>query len=184
MSNWPCELRSALVLPKRTPAETNHADGRVVDREEHTLVDFSVGRDIGLGQLKDSVVSAGLRYAQFESTSAALFRGIPGWDLEDGFLFAAKYMPSDRYEGTIDARRTFEGTGVAGSWEASMALLGDADSGYLGVDWSLGGGVLFGRQETSITGTDEIRHFELPIATVLQIGEHNGPTLVTDFERE
>ena len=39
------------------------------------------------------------------------------------------------------------------SWEAGAPLLDWGEAGLLGIDWAVGAGVLFGRQETSIVET-------------------------------
>jgi hypothetical protein len=159
----------------------NHADPSIVDREEHTLVDFSVGHDLGFGGLNRSAVSAGLRYADLESTTHAVFRGIPDWNLVEGFATPFPGTPAThtRYDGEIDAQREFKGMGPIMSWEASYSVLGNPEMGRLGIDWSVGGGVLFGRQTTSIEGTEKASYFETGVFALIGLSDPAGPATVT-----
>ena len=71
-------------------------------------------------------------------------------------------------ENRVAAEREFRGAGPVVSWDASSGLIGGEDAGRVSVDWSLSGGLLFGRQnaraveETSgreITGTADETNF-------------------------
>jgi hypothetical protein len=53
------------------------------------------------------------------------------------------------------------------SWDASRRLWGDEAAGHLDADWSLGGGVLFGRQSTSLTGTEDSSYYLSDVVDVL-----------------
>jgi hypothetical protein len=131
----------------------NWSDSSAQEREKHLIADFDVGKDLGLGLLGDShsTVSAGLRYARFESTTAADMNGIPDWYIHPAWI---KY-PSHRHQYSADltADREFKGAGPTVSWEAAQHLLGSADTGHVDLDWSVTGGVLFGKQKTSVNGT-------------------------------
>ena len=131
----------------------NWSDSFAGEREKHFLADFSVGKDVGLGVLGEShsTVSAGLRYARLESTTSADMNGIPDWYIHQAWI---KY-PSHRHQYSADltANREFKGAGPTLSWEAAQHLLGSAETGHVDLDWSVGGGVLFGKQKTSVTGT-------------------------------
>ena len=153
---------------------TNHADGRITDREEHTLIDFMVGRDLGFGGLRRSSVSVGLRHAAFESTTDAVFRGMPDWELEEGFFFGPA-TPHTRYDGAFQAQREFSGVGPTASWEASYPLLGGDELGRLDIDWSVTGGVLFGDQETAITGSEKVSSFETGPIAIIGLADPDGP---------
>jgi len=152
------------------------------DREEHTLVDFLVGREFGFGMLNESTLSAGVRYADLESTTAAQIFGRTNWD----YPLAAKYLDSfppriggpfehDRYEAAFDAVREFKGAGPVLNWEASAPLLGNTDVGVLGLDWSLTGGALFGKRETTITGEETAEHFSFATEDRLRLPTSTTP---------
>ncbi|HEX5776062.1 MAG TPA: TonB-dependent receptor, partial [Caulobacteraceae bacterium] len=121
------------------------ANGR--DQERHQLIDFAVGRDFGIGGLSRSAVSAGLRHASFDSWTRAEMFGAPDRHiLEGGLIPGPDRTPFHQYTGFVEAQRDFEGTGPTLSWEASLPLLGGDDTGHLELDWSVSGGMLFGKQ--------------------------------------
>jgi outer membrane receptor protein involved in Fe transport len=159
----------------------NHADPSIVDREDHTLADFSVGHDLGFGGLAHSVGSVGIRYADLESTTLATFRGIPDWHIEEGFAAPFPGIPAThtRYDGEIDARRAFNGLGPMLSWEGSYSILDRPEMGRVGLDWSLGGGVLFGKQKTSIQGFEKASSFETGVFAIIGLSDPDGPLQVT-----
>ena len=129
------------------------------DREEHTIIDFTVGRDFGMGMAGEnssSALSAGLRYAELTSETSAHIFGPTNW-VQGDRDFLNKYpdpTTHDRFEGEFSADREFKGVGPVLSWEASAALLGDRDVGVLGLDWSVTGGVLFGKRKALVTGEE------------------------------
>ncbi len=130
-------------------------DAQAWEHEEHTIVDFAVGRDVGLGGVfARSTVNAGLRYADFQSVSRFSASVLANWDVTDGwFQYPSAY---DRFDTDIDADREFKGAGPILSWDAARTLLGNGRTGQLNVDWSVGGGVLFGKQKTAVAGYDQI----------------------------
>jgi len=130
---------------------TDWSDSSVREREEHVIADFAVGREVGLGWLGDSHSTAGvgLRYADFKSTSRFTAHGLD-WTLPDGW---AKYPSTrDEYQFDLTSERKFKGFGPVLSWDAAQRLLGNPQAGHLDLDWSLSGGVLFGKQQTATTG--------------------------------
>ena len=52
----------------------------------------------------------------------------------------------DQFTYRLDSDRSFEGTGPQLSWDASIRLIGDDERGHADLDWSVGGGVLFGKR--------------------------------------
>jgi len=48
------------------------------------------------------------------------------------------------------------------SWEASRALWENGDAAHLDLDWAIGGGLLFGKQKTAISGTEGMEYFSAP----------------------
>jgi outer membrane receptor protein involved in Fe transport len=131
----------------------NWSDSSSLEREEHDIVDFAMGKDVGLGILRDShsSLSAGLRFAQFQSSTSAILDGIPNTDFPEAFAYFP--MTFDHYRAEIDASREFQGVGPALSWDAAQRLWGSDYAGHVDLDWGLTGGVLFGKQTTDVTGT-------------------------------
>jgi hypothetical protein len=111
----------------------------------------------------------------------AIFRGIPDWDAHEGFIdsFYGAYVAHTRYDGAANADRQFKGLGPVATWEASYPFLGDADVGHLAVDWSVSGGALFGRQKTTISGSDKASYFLTDGFAVLGFRNPTGPISVT-----
>ncbi|HEX5775880.1 MAG TPA: TonB-dependent receptor, partial [Caulobacteraceae bacterium] len=140
----------------------NTSDTGAANWEEHEFIDFAVSRDVGLGfgpQARSSV-SLGLHYGQLESRTLASMNGIPDWDVLDHNFPKYDGATHHRYQAELLARRSFEGVGPVLSWEQFEGLLGNEEIGHLGVEWSASAGVLFGRQETDITGTYSAAFFQ------------------------
>jgi len=109
--------------------------------EKHLIVDFQAGKDLGLGMFGyegSSVVSAGVRYAQFTSRGSLNLHSVTPNVPSNYYLFNAAF----------DARRKFTGIGPSLSWDASADLAGNAADGRLTIDWGVDGALLFGRQRT------------------------------------
>ncbi len=133
------------------------SDAEVRGREDHTIVDFTVGRDFGLGAAADrSAVSAGLRYAEFGSLANVDSRGqsyvydVVGW----ASPFTRKPSFGEIREAEFNADREFEGVGPMLSWEAAKRLFGNDEVGHVDLDWSISGAVLFGKQNTNVSGSE------------------------------
>jgi outer membrane receptor protein involved in Fe transport len=129
------------------------SDGVAREREEHSLVDFSVGKDVGLGALSRSTFSAGVRHAEFEATNSLFGRAVVNWVTPIGWFF--EDVSYDEGAVSLQASREFSGTGPMLSWDAALPLLGDSRTGHLNLDWSIGAGALFGKQETVIEGEEQ-----------------------------
>jgi len=162
-----CDPNSPAFYPRSLKYATNWSDSLAQEHEEHRIAEFAVGRDAGLGSLADghSTIRAGLRYASFESTTRLNMIGIPDWNLVDGWI---KY-PNSRHEYRADVKadRRFKGAGPTLSWEAAKHLIGSDDMGHVDLDWSLTGGVLFGKQKTTLSGRYEVSYSN---------GKYQGPT--------
>jgi hypothetical protein len=90
--------------------------------------------------------------------------GIPDWNLPDGWLKYSAYYPQyaathHHYRADITAQREFTGAGPTASWEAAKQLIGNKDIGHVDLDWSITGGVLFGKQKTTAGGTEGSSYF-------------------------
>jgi outer membrane receptor protein involved in Fe transport len=162
---------------------TNWSSTSIWDKEQHAIVDFSVGRDIGMGLFQQSQLSAGLRFARLSSTAQSRIEGQPDWDFPAEY---AAFLPSQThvYESDVHAERKFEGAGPVVSWAASQPLIGSEQSGTLGLDWTVSGGVLFGKQKTTYEENLEDQYFNqgyfLPSSTALVVGRPRTPNEVTN----
>ncbi|HEX5776671.1 MAG TPA: TonB-dependent receptor, partial [Caulobacteraceae bacterium] len=134
------------------PGGTNYASTEARRREEHTLVDFMVGRDLGLGGGLKSQLSLGIRYAQFKSSSRLRLSGISEHDdLRPENIAKYSYINDiHRYESSMEARREFEGSGPAIAWEAAMPFLGGERTGRLNLDVGATAGAFFGKRTASV----------------------------------
>jgi hypothetical protein len=149
------ELKDVLTL---YPTFHDWSDATVKSREDHMADDFAVGKDLGIGALDKSSVTAGLRYAELNSTTAVTLDGIPDWEIPDGWY--QKYESTmHHYQATLDARREFRGAGPLLSWDAAKRLVGNEEIGHVDLDWSVNGGVLFGKQTSIVTGEQSAASF-------------------------
>ena len=155
------------------------------DQEKHTLVDFQVGRDLGLGLFGEderSTVSLGLRYAQFETTSRTSLVGIPEYVFPTGYVDSFSPVIWNEYDSRFSRTGEFRGTGPMVSWEASKRLFQIGDFGRANLDWSLTGGMLFGKQETSLEGDTRARYFA--VGEFFRALDSFGPTTVNETQLE
>ncbi len=125
-------------LTQPTNYGTGHYSGNARERESHTIIDFQIGKDLGLGmfgQDGSSVVSVGVRYAHFTSLTVT------------NFHTSTKYFSGG---GNTHIERSFVGAGPMISWQASMPLM-EGDNGGFSIDWGADGAVLFGRQTVNLS---------------------------------
>ena len=118
----------------------------------HAILDFQAGKDVGLGNFGSSVLSAGVRIAQFNVHTNVTAQSQPTNINAYGYyhIFRAKF----------DAARHFNGIGPTVSWNASTNLFGNPTSSSIALDWGVNGAVLFGRQRVSEAHqtTDNLKH--------------------------
>jgi hypothetical protein len=117
--------------------------GRASHIEQHGIVDFAVGRDVGLGMFGNSggtsTLTAGVRIAHFQAdtdiaeTLGIYYSGIP-------------YTTS--LPGKI--KRSFTGAGPRIAWNGSVPLPQNAAFTF---DWGVAGALLFGRQKSEFSIT-------------------------------
>lgn len=138
------EFTNGIVLSKL-------ADSKVVSRESHVIVDFAAGKDVGLGLFGHhgtSVVSAGVRFAQFSARSTITITGRPDIGIVYPTYFHAYPLSTFRqYSMHAQSARSFTGVGPSLSWTGTVDLLGEAQAGELDLDLALNAAVLFGRQK-------------------------------------
>jgi hypothetical protein len=127
------------------------ADTKTNNLGGDTVVDFQVGKDVGLGMLGhegSAVLTAGVRFAQIQQHSHIEMKARPEWVFLEtfGFLIDASYHS---YAANVDISRNFHGVGPSISWNAATPIAGSDEHGEVLFDWGLNAAVLFGRQKMS-----------------------------------
>ena len=144
-------------IPDR-PLYATLGDAQTGSRESHAVLDFQAGRDVGLGMFGaqgSSVISAGVRFAQFTSSSHATLHGrpvatfgppatVPGLYRNFRFPIHATYTAFAR------AGRSAHAVGPSLSWDASAPVAGNGSEATVNLDWGLNAAILFGRQRAQV----------------------------------
>lgn len=137
-------------------------DSKLAYDESHMTLDFSVGRDVGLGAFghdATSTISVGIRFAEFSNKSKVDAMGRPEIHIgRAGFNYAVSFY---NYTLSAEAARSFRGVGPSLSWNASAALLGNKDAGELTLDWGINGALLFGRQKAKVSHATQAYHMPI-----------------------
>jgi hypothetical protein len=135
------------------------SDAEAHSREEHHIVDFAVGYDLGIGG--ESSVSAGLRYADFQSDTSWMANAQADWNVPDGWAcFGGLGSPYcapvsyRRHHATLVASRRFKGAGPVAAWDGGMGLWNGERFGTVRLEASVAGGVLFGERKTMVSGSE------------------------------
>ncbi len=119
-----------------------------VTHESHAILDFQVGKDVGLGLFGKggtSVASLGVRFAQFTSEADFTLHARP--DL----TFPGKYQKYfHTFSVAAQSARSFHGMGPSLAWNGSAELFGNREDGGLTIDWGANAALLFGRQKASV----------------------------------
>jgi hypothetical protein len=137
-----------------TPAVRVFGDAQTTSEETHFIADFRAGKDVGLGMFgrgSTSVISAGVRFAQFTSKADVTLHARP----RDHVI--TKYSPPPykhmlysiarhTYTATLHARRNTHAIGPSLSWDASVPVAGSNNGMAVAFDWGANVAVLFGRQ--------------------------------------
>jgi hypothetical protein len=121
-------------------------------------MDFMAGKDVGLGlfgENVETVLSSGVRIAQFDAHSSVDIRARP--DLHFWFVTGSAASPNrfnvgpyfHTYHDTENASRKFRGVGPSISWSGSVPVA-EVDSNGLDFDWGANAAVLFGRQKADV----------------------------------
>jgi hypothetical protein len=147
-----------------TPQTAKFADTDVQNSEHHLIVDFQAGKDVGLGMFGrrgSSVLSAGVRFAQFSTKSDITLKSDPDWQFHYKYLpsLVGTRFPSSKFatgqiyhsnQAYLRAARSFHGVGPSISWNASAPVEGNTKDGELAFDWGVNAAILFGRQRTKV----------------------------------
>ncbi len=143
--------------PNNIETVANFADTQVRHQESHAVFDFSAGKDVGLGMLgrdASSVLSLGVRFAQFASNTTFDVRARPDLKFEDltfpayNITFRPPYFHT--FHATGRASRGFRGIGPSLSWSGSTPVMGDPQDGEMTLDWGANAGFLFGKQKAHV----------------------------------
>jgi len=152
------------------PHAAMYADAKSRHDESHLVLDFQVGKDVGLGLFgKDGAgtINAGVRIAQLVSHSTATFSARPSVtfykskkDLSRYGLGTKYYIRTSFYQNLLKghADRSFHGIGPSLSLDASVPIAGEQESVGLALDWGIDGAVLFGRQKANIVHNTAAYH--------------------------
>jgi hypothetical protein len=143
------------------PLANRFADAKTKQSEDHAIIDFQAGKDLGLGLLghnTSSSLSVGVRIAQFGSTSRATLAEDPDWALHSyhrtlhigprTIIIQSVHQPYHTFVGEFEAERSFHGIGPSLSWKSSTPFAGNTEDGALTLDWGVNASLLFGRQRT------------------------------------
>jgi hypothetical protein len=140
----------------QTPVDTAYVEQQAETTETHTILDFQVGRDVGVGALGRStevVVGFGARYAQFSRRSNASGHGSPDLEFESskfaGLLIPTKYrinIFNHASAARVERETNLHAIGPALSMNNTTRLFGDEEGGALDLDWGANASLLFGRQ--------------------------------------
>jgi len=140
----------------RTLFRAKFSDANAQSEENHAVLDFMAGKDVGLGTFGEkgtSVISAGVRFAQFVSKTNTALYARPVEDLNQ-VTAPGKYKlihpHYQTYTAVLHAKRSTHAVGPSLSWEASMPISGNGADSELTVDWGVNGAVLFGRQQVNV----------------------------------
>ena len=145
----------------KNPIAEKFAQTDAHSSEQHTVLDFQVGKDVGLGMFGSektvSTVSFGVRFAQFSRQSNITLRSDPDWHFNYKYLnipsygitnFKAVYgQPYHSNFAHLATRTSFHGIGPSVSWKGSIPVVGNKDAGTVAFDWGANAALLFGRQK-------------------------------------
>jgi hypothetical protein len=142
------------------PTTNLYAEGSVSNSESHAILDFQVGKDIGIGFLghgTDSIISFGARYAQMSAKSKGNIDAHPDAVFEQrtiNILGNQKYRIYTPGHGSVSSENRADSLRALGpsiSMKNTTGLLGTVDDGQLALDWGVNAAVLFGRQKANIS---------------------------------
>ena len=146
---------TGFVLPLNAAAFSDSLNSQ---KQSHAIIDFSAGRDVGIGKFGrsgGSTIDIGVRAAQFSSKTETTIVGRPEVQVAD----TGKYATFNNYILEGHANRSFHGVGPSLAWNASAALLGNSEAGEVTVDWGINGAVLFGRQKAQVEHSTSAYNF-------------------------
>ncbi len=182
----PSYTKSALLGTRPyTPHHTNYVIQASDNKEAHVILDFQVGKDIGIGLFggqMESVLSAGVRYAQMSTSSNghsyaqpdARFYGHGGINILGKYQYIIR--PNTHNSATIQQRiGSFRGVGPSLSWNNTTGLAGDVADGQLALDWGANAALLFGRQKSKVNYSTSAHYNQITagLGQTASITHHN-----------
>ncbi len=113
-------------------------NGTAHNNESHIIVDFQVGKDVGLGfgANGNSTLHAGVRIAQIRSRA----------DVHINTESPLSYYGTFHNQVDTGISRKFEGVGPSIAWDGTVPMAGTVQDGELAFDWAANAALLFGRQ--------------------------------------
>ncbi|HVT23900.1 MAG TPA: TonB-dependent receptor [Rhizomicrobium sp.] len=124
-------------------------DSRNISHESHVMLDFTLGKDVGLGSMGSGTLSGGVRIAQFSEQTKVDIGANPNYH----FYATVGQKYHDNYDFTSDEKRNFHGMGPLVMWDANQVLWGMGDDAQITFDWGINAGVLFGEQKVVLHHT-------------------------------
>jgi hypothetical protein len=122
--------------------DAEYVQSNSVEHESRTILDFTAGRDIGIGALGgEAELSGGVRVVQFGSDQKASITAFPSFQYQHSH---------NRFEGQMQAKRDFDGVGPSIAWDASTPIAGNVQKGEITFDWGANAAILFGRRKADI----------------------------------
>jgi hypothetical protein len=148
---------AGLISESNVLAQTKaFGDGQTILSESHLVLDFQAGKDVGLGMFGaggTSVVSAGIRFAQFTSGSGGTFHARPVFGA-NFITKPGKYRLAEEFKATYTAvsraNRSTLAIGPSVSWDASLPVAGNPSDKTINFDWGVNAAVQFGRQRAQV----------------------------------
>jgi hypothetical protein len=148
------------------PGHEVFGDGQADSKASHAILDFRAGKDVGLGMFgagAKSVISAGVRFAQFISNSGVALNARPDYKFGNaysGHRYSTYFHRSigyrlvndyrHTYAASLHTRRNAHAVGPSLSWDVSLPVAGTDKGMTLAADWGLNASVLFGRQHAHV----------------------------------
>jgi len=133
-----------------TAGNREFVDATAQTHEDHVMLDFTLGRDVGLGSAGKGTVGAGVRIAQFDTHTSAEFNVDPSVVFPSPLPFKYADIHHDIYDGKTQEVRSFHGIGPELTWDAEHPIWGSDENSDLAIDWGLNASVLFGRQKANV----------------------------------
>lgn len=155
----------------KTEHYTNYVEQGTDNTEAHTIIDFKVGKDVGLGlfgERTESLFSFGARYVQMNMTSkghsyaapAVRFYGHGGLNILGKYNYLV--LPDHQNSASIIQRRSnFHGIGPSLSWSNTTGLFGNRAHGQIALDWGMNAAILFGRQKSKVNYSTVARSYHI-----------------------
>ena len=167
----------------QTPVKSQFGDAEAKSFESHTILDFQAGKDFGLGLFGahgSSVVSAGMRFAQFTASSQTTLHARPLYSRGRPLTEPGKYknFRNEKFEQTYTAfvrsKRNAVAIGPSLSWDASQPVVGNGSDMTFNFDWGVNAAILFGRQRAQTHHQTTGYHYSRHKYGVENFGIHHG----------